>query len=190
MDKEQRKREALARKREKQEFKRERDRIRAELEKDKRERAANKGKLKSNLGVDGYNPSAIQYDNTPDGEEPLAQKPKTAGAASSAKIDEYITKVSSYRAGGDGGKCLKVLKLLVGNAADNPDEEKFKKINMETNAYKSKVKPFVGAKSLLVAVGFSPQDNDPTHLVLKDDVDYQLLKDTKEKLEKAIVAYG
>ncbi|KAG7368657.1 PUB domain containing protein [Nitzschia inconspicua] len=190
MEKEQRKREALARKREKQDAKRERDRIRAELEKDKRERAANKGKLQSTLGVDGYNPSAIQYDNTPDGDEPLAQKPKTSGSASAAKIDEYITKVSSYRAGGDGGKCLKVLKLLVGNAADNPGEEKFKKINTETNAYKSKVKPFLGAKSLLLAVGFAPKDNDPTHLVLKDDADSQLLKDTKEKLEKALVAYG
>lgn len=188
MEKEQRKREATARKREKQEFKRERDRIRAELEKDKRERAANKGKLQSTLGVDGYNPSAIQYETNPDGDEPLAQKPRTS-EANAAKIDEYITKVSSYRAGGDGGKCLKVLKLLIGNAADNPDEEKFKKINMETNAYKNKVKPFLGAKSLLMAVGFSPQENDPTHLVLKEDADYQILKDTKEKLEKAMVAY-
>jgi UBX domain-containing protein 1/4 len=190
MEKEQRKREAIARKREKEESKRERERIRAELEKDKRERMANKGKLHSTLGVDGYNPSAIQYDTNPDGGEPLAQKQKTSGAANAAKIDEYITKVSSYRAGGDGGKCLKVLKLLVGNAADNPEEDKFKKINMETNAYKTKVKPFVGAKSLLLAVGFTPQDNDPTHLILKDDADYELLKDTKVKLEKAIVAYG
>lgn len=190
MDKEQRKREAMARKREKQESKRERDRIRAELEKDKRERAANKGKLQSTLGVDGYNPSAIQYDNTVDGDEPLAQKPKTSGSASAAKIDEYITKISSYRAGGDGGKCLKVLKLLVGNAAENPGEEKFKKINTETNAYKNKVKPFMGAKSLLLAVGFEPADNDPTHLSLKEDADYQLLKDTKAKLDKAMTAYG
>ena len=106
---------------------------------------ANKGKLKGRLGVDGYAPSAIQYDNKDindgDGEEPAAQRPKTGNtAANAANIDEYITKVSSYRAGGDGGKSLKVLKLLVGNAADNPAEEKFKKINMETNAYKNKVK--------------------------------------------------
>jgi UBX domain-containing protein 1/4 len=190
MEKEQRKREALARKREKEAFKRERDRIRAELEKDKLERMANKGKLQSTLGVDGYNPSAIQYDANPDGGEPVAHKQKTSGAATAAKIDEYISKVSSYRAGGDGGKCLKVLKLLVGNAADNPEEDKFKKINMETNTYKSKVKPYLGAKSLLLAVGFAPQENDSTHLILKDDADYQVLKDTKDKLEKALVAYA
>jgi thiol-disulfide isomerase/thioredoxin len=192
MEKEQRKREAEARKREKQESKRERDRIRAELEKDKRERMANKGKLKSQLGVEGYNPSAIQYDQDVDGgsEEPVAQKQKTSGTASVAKIDEYITKVSSYRAGGDGGKCLKVLKLIIGNAADNPNEEKYKKVNMETNAYKSKVKPFLGAKSLLLAVGFCPQEGDPTHLVLKQDADQKLLVDTKAKLERALVNYG
>jgi thiol-disulfide isomerase/thioredoxin len=146
MEREARKREATARKREKTEIKRERDRIRAELAKDKMERIANKGKLLGKLGVDGYAPSAIQYNTTGgkddgDEEEPAAQRPKTAGStASAANIDDYITKVSSYRAGGDGGKSLKILKILVGNAADNPDEDKYKKINMETNAYKNKVK--------------------------------------------------
>ncbi|KAL3934589.1 MAG: hypothetical protein SGARI_003324 [Bacillariaceae sp.] len=191
MDKEQRKREAAARKREKQDQKRERERIRAELEKDKRERMANKGKLKSRLGADGYNPDAIQYDKDADGSgEPSPQKQKTGSTASAAKIDEYIGKVSSYRAGGDGGKCLKVLKLMIGNAADDPTNEKFKKINMESNAYKNKVKPFIGAKSLLLAVGFSQVENDPTHLGLKEDADLQVLKDTKAKLEKAMVAFG
>jgi thiol-disulfide isomerase/thioredoxin len=194
MEKEQRKRDAQARKREKMEQKRERDRIRAELEKDKRERMANKGKLKGRLGVDGYAPSAIQYENGEGGggDEPAAQRPKTGSSANAAKIDEYIGKVASYRAGGDGGKCLKVLKLLVGNAADNPGEEKFKKINMETKTYKNKVKPFLGSKNLLMAVGFvvPEKDNDGSHLVLKEDADIELLKSTKVKLEEAMVKYG
>lgn len=189
MEKEQRKRDAQARKREKIEQKRERERIRAELEKDKRERMANKGKLKGRLGVDGYAPSAIQYEQDGDG-EPAAQKPKTAGA-NVAKIDEYITKVASYRAGGDGGKCLKVLALLVGNAADNPTEEKFKSVNTETKTYKNKVKPFLGAKQLLLAVGFGiPEgDIDGSRLVLKADADLELLKATKTKLQQALEKY-
>jgi hypothetical protein len=191
MEKEARKREAQVRKREKLEQKRERERIRAELEKDKRERIANKGRLKGRLGVDGYAPSAIQYENGESGGEPAAQRPKTSGA-NAAKIDEYIGKVSSYRAGGDGGKCLKVLTLLVGNAADNPAEEKFKKINMETKTFKIKVKPFLGAKNLLLAVGFGipKEDNDGSHLVLNEDADIELLKATKVKLEQAMVKYG
>lgn len=195
MEKEARKREAYARKREKMEQKRERDRIREELEKDKRERMANKGKLKGRLGVDGYAPDGIQYDTTAlhgdeATEEPAAQKPKTATTANTSKIDDYISKIASYRAGGDGGKCLKVLKLLIGNAADNPGEEKFKKVNTETNAYKTKVKPFIGAKSVLLAVGFTPQAGDPTHLVLNEDADIELMRDTKAKLEKALATYG
>eukprot|EP00535_Pseudo-nitzschia_heimii_P004483 CAMPEP_0197175210 /NCGR_PEP_ID=MMETSP1423-20130617/1486_1 /TAXON_ID=476441 /ORGANISM="Pseudo-nitzschia heimii, Strain UNC1101" /LENGTH=517 /DNA_ID=CAMNT_0042624311 /DNA_START=65 /DNA_END=1618 /DNA_ORIENTATION=- len=191
MAKEQRKREAQARKREKMEQKKERDRIRAELEKDKRERMANKGKLKGRLGVDGYAPSAIQYENG-EGGEPAAQRPKTGAGASAAKIDEYIGKVASYRAGGDGGKCLKVLTLLVGNAADNPTEDKFKRINMETKTFKNKIKPFLGAKTLLMAVGFGlpEKNNDGSHLVLKEDADVELLKSAKVKLEQALAKYG
>lgn len=60
MEAEARKRTAMLKKKEKEDALRERQRIRAELEKDKRERAANKGKLSSKLGIDGYNPDAIQ----------------------------------------------------------------------------------------------------------------------------------
>lgn len=190
MDMEQRKREVAARKREKFDQKRERERIRAELEKDKMERRANKGKLKSALGVDGYNPSAIQYDQSTEGEEePPAQKHKKSHPEV-AKVDDYIKNISSYRAGGDGGKCLKILKAYVGNVADNPGEEKFKKINMDNKAFKTKVKPFIGAKSLLLAIGFASSESDPTHLVLKEDADIQVIKDTKAKLEAAFVAFG
>mmetsp|Transcript_36450 Transcript_36450/g.41585 ORF Transcript_36450/g.41585 Transcript_36450/m.41585 type:complete len:552 (-) Transcript_36450:68-1723(-) len=195
MEKAERKREAQGRKREKIEQKKERERIRAELEKDKRERIANKGKLKGRLGVDGYAPSAIQYQNTESsGGEPketAAQRPKAGSSANAAKIDEYISKVAGYRAGGDGGKCLKVLTLLVGNAADNPSEEKFKQINTETKTYKNKVKPFLGAKNILMAVGFGiPENGDKSHLALKEDADIELLKSTKAKLEKAMAKYG
>mmetsp|Transcript_15240 Transcript_15240/g.37434 ORF Transcript_15240/g.37434 Transcript_15240/m.37434 type:complete len:115 (-) Transcript_15240:1402-1746(-) len=57
-------------------------------------------------------------------------------------------------------------------------------------AFKTKVKPFIGAKSLLLAIGFAQGENDPTHLVLKEDADIQVIKDTKTKLEAAFVAFG
>jgi len=192
LEMEQRKREAMLRKKEKEEFKKERARLRAELERDKAERKSHQGKLSTKLGVEGYNPSIAQYDveggdGEVDGEEKQQRKKKAK--ADVARIDEYITKISSYRAGGDGGKCLKVLKAYVGNVVDNPDEEKFRSINMDNKAFKTKVKPFVGAKNLLMAVGFQPNDVGDA-LVLVDDADPQVLVDTKEKLEKALVAYG
>ena len=190
MEREQRKRDAIERKREKEASRRERERIRAELAKDKAERLANKGKLKSNLGVDGYNPSAIQYDVDVEGEEGAHHEEHRHKKiqASSAKIDDYIQKVSQYRAGGDGGKCLKVLLAYVGNVVDNPDEDKFKTINMENKVFKTKVKPFIGGKHLLVAVGFKENEKGDA-LVLVEGADSQLLADTKDKLKAALDAY-
>jgi hypothetical protein len=89
----------------------------------------------------------------------------------------------------DGGKCLKILKTYVGNVVDNPEEEKFKSVNMENKTFKSKVKPFIGAKNLLIAVGFKRNEKGDA-LVLEDDADTELLAATKAKLEKAMVAYG
>ena len=86
----------------------------------------------------------IQYDKDAEGQEGGATPQKKKSAVSAAKIDEYIQKVSSYKAGGDGGKCLKLLIVFVKNVVENPGEDKFKSINMEGKAYKAKVKPFVG----------------------------------------------
>ncbi|KAJ1402087.1 hypothetical protein B484DRAFT_405513 [Ochromonadaceae sp. CCMP2298] len=58
----QRKRDADKAKKEKDDANKERSRLRAEIAKDKEVRRANKGVLPSVLGVDGYNPSIIQYD--------------------------------------------------------------------------------------------------------------------------------
>mmetsp|Transcript_16057 Transcript_16057/g.24345 ORF Transcript_16057/g.24345 Transcript_16057/m.24345 type:complete len:529 (+) Transcript_16057:48-1634(+) len=195
MEIEARKRMARQRKKEKEDAVRERQRIRAELEKDKRERAANKGKLSSKLGVDGYNPDAIQYDVPGEGgaavedkdEEAVAKKPKKA-APSAAKMDEYISKISSYRAGGDGGNCLKILKAYIGNVVKNPDDPKYRKINMENKAYRMKVKPLMGAKNLLLCVGFAVNE-EGTALELAEDADADVLKRAKEKVEAAYEKY-
>ena len=80
------------------------------------------------------------------------------------------------------------MTVFVGNVVDNPDEEKYRSINMEGKAYKAKVKPFVGAKSLLMAVGFSPNEAGDK-LILKDDADRDVLKSTKDKLVAAQEAY-
>jgi thiol-disulfide isomerase/thioredoxin len=180
-----RKREVYLRKKEKEDARRERERIRAELAKDKAERQANKGRLSSKLGVEGYHPDAIQYDVGP---EPDDQHHHKKLHASTVKIDDYIKMVSGYRAAGDGGNCLKVLIAYVGNVVKNPDEQKFKSINMENKAFKFKVKPLKGAKALLEAVGFEPNESGDA-LVLREDADVKLLSDTAAKLEAALAAY-
>jgi UBX domain-containing protein 1/4 len=201
LDAEQRKREAQLRKKEKADFLKERQRLREELARDKAERASGKGKLSSRLGVDGYKPDGIQYDIAPGSPSPAhaagvedtdaPPKPKKV-TADSSKIDEYIAKVASYRAGGDGGNCLKILKAYIGNVVDHPTEEKYKTINMENKAYKTKVKPFIGAKSLLLACGFAPPEsgNGETLVLAEEDAHIELLMATRAKLEAAFIDFN
>jgi thiol-disulfide isomerase/thioredoxin len=185
MEREARKREARMRKKEKEDERRERERLRAEIARDKLERAANRGKLQSTLGAEGYNPSVgKQYETGGDPAPPMR-----VSKADPKKIDDYIKKVSSYRAGGDGGKCLKVLTAYVSNVVDKPDEEKYRTINMENKAFKGKVKPLIGGKALLLAVGFKPNDAGNA-LVLSEDADRDALKQAKAKLEEAYAAYA
>jgi hypothetical protein len=60
---------------------------------------------------------------------------------------ECISRVSQYRAGGDGGKALKLLGVFVKNVVDNPGEPKYRGISLESNAYKSKVREGGGERS-------------------------------------------
>ena len=199
LDAEQRKREAQLRKKEKADFAKERQRLREELARDKAERASGKGKLSSRLGVDGYKPDGIQYDvattsgspsHAGEGADEAPKHKKVTADAS--KIDEYIAKVASYRAGGDGGNCLKILKAYIGNVVDHPHEEKYKTINMENKAYKTKVKPFIGAKSLLLACGFAPPEggNGESLVLMEEEAHMDVLIATRAKLEEAFTAFN
>jgi len=159
MEKQERKKVIWAKKKEKEDAKRERERIRSELAKDKLERQANGGKLKSQLGADGYNPSAIQYDES--GEEvvekisAIPKKQKSVDTRSKETIvTESLAKISQYRAGGDGGNALKLLGIFIGNVADKPEEDKYRGINMESKAYKGKIKGIIGGKKILEACGW------------------------------------
>ena len=74
------------------------------------------------------------------------------------------------------------------NVCENPEEVKFKTINTENKAYKTKVKPFVGAKALLMACGFNPS-NDRLSLILADDADKGNIELAKQKLAEAMDKY-
>jgi len=200
MDRDALKRDAQLRRKEKLDAKRQRESIRAELAKDKAERAANAGKLHSKLGVGGYNPDAVQYDKTDsinddsnmNIDDADKKQVKKEFSPNPKNIDDYIKKISAYRAGGDGGKCLKVLHIYIRNIVDNPADDKFQRINIENKAYKSKVKPFIGSKALLQACGFEKSDNvEENALILKSNrLDLEFLKDVKVKLETAMKHYG
>ena len=226
MSQEERKRVIWAKKKEKEDIKRERERIRKELQADKLERQANKGKLKSQLGVDGYNPSAIQYDDGKgEGEvekmSAIPKKMKTVDNRSKEqRVRENLARVASHRAGGDGLNCLNLLDVFFKNIVEKPGEvracesrrlatitvlgidytrrfapprspavfnvnnttyvnslrslqEKFRRINTQGKAYKSKVKGVVGGRKALLDCGF--KDDGEERLVFGEDGDVDFL---------------
>jgi len=90
-----RKRENEKIKKEKDDAIKERERLRLQIAEDKRIRQLNKGVLPSALGVDGYNPSAIQYDSK------LESSHAHAHGDADAKADHKGTSSSSSVSAGD-----------------------------------------------------------------------------------------
>lgn len=103
---------------------------------------------------------------------------------------ECINRVAQYRAGGDGGNCLKLLGVFIGNVCDNKDEMKYRGVSLESKAYKGKVKGLNGGRKLLELCGWV-QDAEEERLVLNDDtLDFEFLVKTRADLAAALVAYN
>jgi len=95
-----------------------------------------------------------------------------------------------YRTGGDGGNALKLLLTFVRNVVEHPDEPKYKSINTESGAFKSKLSPLVGPLILLRAVGFEKgKEEEEGKLVYSGEMPSALLSDTLLKLTNAESLY-
>ena len=121
-----------------------------------------------------------------------AAAPKAAAAFPSAaakedcgdaatQIDKAIATISKYRTGGDGGEALKLMVTFVKNIVDNPSEQKYRSINMESNAYKNRLQCIVGPAVVFKALGFVKSEDGK--LVLADSS--PLLAATLAKLVEA-----
>ena len=206
------KREAERIKKEKDDTKKEKERLLAEIARDKEIRRRNNGVMPSVLGVDGYNPSAIQYDqaaptgaaaagggagaeakaSAPSPAPVLRKAPATTTTTASSVVasrppaevvDNAIETLMKYRAGDVGSDALKLLYTFVNNIVANPSEPKYRSINTESAAYKAKLAPNVGPAALLKALGF--EKNSEGKLVLGSGEDATLLRETAAKLAKA-----
>jgi thioredoxin len=178
-----RKREAERLKKEKEDAAKERARLKAEIARDKEIRKMHGGMIPSVLGVEGYNPSAIQYDQPNAGTTTAtstttttttttavskgAVKPTAAASNDESslslqeklqRIDGAIGTISRYRTGGDGGQALKLLLTFTRNIVTNPGEEKYRSINMDSAAFKNKLAPLVGPMAILKLLGFQKDD--------------------------------
>lgn len=174
-DRLQRQRENEKLRKEKADAKAEKERIMAEIARDKAVRAKNGGMLPTVLGVDGYNPSAIQYDEKTavDGGDANSSEAGVKRAAPAKTTEEIIegsiATISRYRTRGEGGNALKLLSLFVKNVAEKPTELKYRSISTESNAYKTKVAPYMGGTALLKALGFEKSEEGKLTLSVTDD---------------------
>ena len=209
-DRLQRKREAEKIAKEKKDAERERERLKAEIARDRAIRAANKGVLPSVLGVEGYNPPIIQYDvpatthevkatsvSIPkrDNITVLSTNDKSNDSIDTriSKIDVAIQTISKYRTGGDGGNALKLLITFIKNIVENPNEQKYKSISTESNAYKSKFTGIVGPSAIFKSLGFE-KDTEGIKLILPDTITssnlFPLFQTTLNKLIQAETTYN
>ncbi|CAN0267770.1 unnamed protein product, partial [Laminaria digitata] len=186
---------------EKGQFERERLRLREEIARDKAERKARGGKLSTKLGVDGYNPAAPKGAYVAEGggggagaegggagEEGAGEEGAAAAAeAAPEKMKKSVDILSRQTVAGLGGTAMKTCLAYIKNALNKPEEEKFRAINLDNNAYKNRVSTCIGGTSLLRSVGFAKEEE---RLFMSLEArDEALLTTAKETLEAAIAAY-
>ncbi len=80
--------------------------------------------------------------------------------------------------------CLKTCSVYIGNVLKDVNEEKYRRINSENEAFKKRVGKISGGLPLLKAAGFHEQ-HDGTTLYM-DTVDEPLLRETLAILESEI----
>jgi len=210
----QRQREFAAMRKEKEAQKAERERLRMEIAKDKAERASRGGYLPGRLDADGYNPSGLQgaYGASVAGGEDTSEggvgtgttvekvpravgsgkgeEAMAPGTTSMESVEKAIGLMKRQRIADGGGMALKTLIAYVKNIAGTPGEEKFRSINLENKAFKSRVAPVLGGSSLLKAIGFTKDDVEGRWFLAPEHVDVAFLGEVKGKLEAALIEYA
>ena len=179
----------ILRKKKRKAFARERARIKAEIERDRQEYQLRQGgsspKLKTDTSASTIEPKRAT--GALGANEKVATAHRISGDSCRgrmAQIDLYVKKICSHTERQEGGTCLKILLKYITNIIHHPTEEKYRKINVNNKIYKTKVQPIVGAKLLLLEVGFVLERQ--THcLILADDADMDILEQSKDKLERA-----
>lgn len=176
----------------------------------------NKGVIPSVLGVDGYAntpaPSTSSSASSAAAPVPAPAAAKAPSSASTARttatsstsaaaaavavtpeaalktVESMLERISRYRTGGDGGEALKMLALFVRNVVVNPEEVKYRAINMDSKAFKAKLAPLIGPVHLLQAIGFAKNDEEQKLVNASPNMD--LLQSALRLIEAAEKLYA
>ena len=163
----QRRRQWEEQRREKKRQQAERDRLRAEIAKDKAERKARGGKLTGKLGVDGYAPAgqnitaqqqAEQAEREANERRNILAQGGVKGFQVEMPREERLTKALKalgIQKARDAGKiALKTATGMFRRILKDPNEAKFRSINLQNEIVRRKVTSRPGGMNLLIAAGF------------------------------------
>merc|ERR1712083_629080 len=82
--------------------------------------------------------------------------------SSKDKVAYYLNQLKKgYKDSDPAGlkRCLSTLRVYVKNLCDNPQEPKFKKLNLANKAFAERVAPYDGATEFLDAMGFEKKED-------------------------------
>eukprot|EP00516_Mucochytrium_quahogii_P012655 CAMPEP_0203792626 /NCGR_PEP_ID=MMETSP0100_2-20121128/5370_1 /ASSEMBLY_ACC=CAM_ASM_000210 /TAXON_ID=96639 /ORGANISM=" , Strain NY0313808BC1" /LENGTH=366 /DNA_ID=CAMNT_0050696227 /DNA_START=872 /DNA_END=1973 /DNA_ORIENTATION=- len=182
----QREREYEARKKEKQIEKQERERLRKEVAKDKAERAAENARRKGEPAEKVRKIYHDTYENALNKGTAPKGPGKSVPTSFQGKIDEAIKDLQSYRAGGDGERALTTLKKMLTNIQANPQEDKYRQINLQNAAFKKRVSSLRGGVALLKTCGFVKNVQEEKLQLAEEDLNMESIKVALESITKAL----
>ncbi|XVF84630.1 hypothetical protein PTKIN_Ptkin17bG0052700 [Pterospermum kingtungense] len=174
-----RKRLLALRKAEKEEEKRAREKIRQKLEEDKAER-------RRRLGLPPEDPAAVKPS------EPVVEEKKSSlpvrPATKAEQMRECLRSLKQNHKDDDAkvNRAFQTLLTYVGNVARNPDEEKFRKIRLNNQAFQDRVGSLKGGVEFFEICGFEKVEGDQFLFLSRDMVDMQVLNSAGSELNSAI----
>jgi hypothetical protein len=102
------------------------------------------------------------------------------------RMESATAKIARHKVGDAGLKSLKTLRKLIGNALEQPDEEKFRRVNLGNRVIKERITTIAGGIMFLVACGFERPSADADEMLLREDVGVQRLGEAVSKLDAAL----
>ncbi|OMO71021.1 hypothetical protein CCACVL1_18500 [Corchorus capsularis] len=174
-----RKRLMALRKAEKEEEKRAREKIRQKLEEDKAER-------RRRLGLPPEDP-AVTKPSAPVVEEKKSFVP-VRPATKAEQMRECLRSLKQNHKDDDAKvkRAFQTLLTYIGNVARNPDEEKFRKIRLNNQAFQDRVGSLKGGVEFFEICGFEKVEGDQFLFLSRDKVDMQVLNSAGSELNSAI----
>ncbi|URE08245.1 PUB domain [Musa troglodytarum] len=174
-----RKRILALRKAEKEEEKRAREKIRQKLEEDKAER-------RRKLGLPPEDPVSSKPSAAPEEQKKsfLPVKPATKAE----RMRDCLRSLKQHHKDEDAKvkRAFQTLLTYVGNAAKNPNEEKFRKIRLNNPTFQDRVGSLHGGVEFLELCGFEKLEDGEFLFLPRDKVDMAVLNSAGSELNSAI----